>query len=45
MMGLSEEEFWRCTPRKFFALWRIYEEQHGLKPQKPQVLKYGDFLF
>lgn len=26
MLGMSEEVFWKCTPKKFFALVRVHME-------------------
>lgn len=33
LLGMSEAAFWRCTMRKFLALWKIYETRQGLKKQ------------
>ncbi|NGP59883.1 hypothetical protein FLT15_16645 [Paenibacillus thiaminolyticus] len=30
LLGMSEAVFWRCTPRKLFALWEIYQRVNGL---------------
>lgn len=28
---MSENEFWRCTPRKLIALYRVHKEVNGLQ--------------
>lgn len=32
LLRMSEAVFWRCTPRKFFALWAIHRKINGLDP-------------
>ncbi|WP_339273616.1 hypothetical protein MKY59_20990 [Paenibacillus sp. FSL W8-0426] len=34
LLGMSEEEFWRCTARKLFALWEIHVRVNGLDQQE-----------
>ncbi len=31
LLGMSEAVFWRCTPRKLFALWDVHKKYHGLE--------------
>ncbi|MEW8985483.1 MAG: hypothetical protein AB2401_00410 [Bacillus sp. (in: firmicutes)] len=30
LLEMEETVFWRCTPRKLFALWEIYQRVNGL---------------
>jgi hypothetical protein len=30
LLKMSEKEFWRCTPRKLFALWNVHKKVNGL---------------
>jgi len=34
---MSEYEFWRCTPKKLFAIWDLYKESKGIKDEKEET--------
>lgn len=34
---MGEEEFWKCTPKKLFALWETHMQVNGLKTEKDEV--------
>lgn len=34
ILGMSEDEFWRCTVRKLFALWDVHVRANGLDQHK-----------
>ncbi|MNW39617.1 hypothetical protein D3C74_167090 [compost metagenome] len=34
LLGMSEAVFWRCTPRKLFALWAIHKRVNGLEEKE-----------
>lgn len=34
VLGMSEAEFWRCTPRKLFALAEVHLKVHSGEGQK-----------
>lgn len=36
-LGMTEEEFWKCTPRKLFALLKIHGEVLGESGEKDKV--------
>lgn len=45
LLGMSEEEFWRCTARKLFALWEIHVRVNGLDQQEEKNrLPHPDIL-
>ncbi|WP_206704656.1 hypothetical protein [Paenibacillus alvei] len=35
LLGMSEAVFWRCTPRKLFALWEVHKRVNGLDNTTP----------
>ncbi|WP_413373290.1 hypothetical protein [Paenibacillus taichungensis] len=40
LLGMTDQEFWRCTPRKLFGLWEVHMRVNGLdkeneKPSAP----------
>ncbi|MNW55195.1 hypothetical protein D3C74_328430 [compost metagenome] len=39
LLGMSEAVFWRCTPRKLFALWAIHRKVNGLDPTESPEYK------
>jgi len=44
---MSEAEFWRCTPRKLFALAEVHIEAHSVKEQEkkePERLTLKELL-
>ena len=43
LLGLSENNFWRMTPRKLMALWRQYKKWHQLESTDNKV--YIDQIF
>ena len=40
-LRMTEEQFWKCTPRKLFALLDVHNHIINPTPPKPKVLK-GD---
>lgn len=36
VLGMSEEEFWRCTPRKLYAMLEVHFRLHSTDEQKEQ---------
>ncbi|WP_084177459.1 hypothetical protein [Geobacillus vulcani] len=34
VLGMNEKDFWRCTPRKFFALCDVHRKMHGTSEQE-----------
>lgn len=37
LLGMSEAVFWRCTPKKLFALWDAHKKYHGLEDGAEQA--------
>lgn len=34
LLQMPEAVFWRCTPRKLFALWKVHKRYHGLDKEE-----------
>jgi len=45
LLKMSENEFWRCTPRKLFALYDVYKDVNGIKSEKEESGYIDDILF
>ncbi|MEO2212125.1 hypothetical protein ABGV40_14880 [Paenibacillus amylolyticus] len=37
ILQMQEAAFWRCTPRKLFALWKVHKRVNGLGEQEDPV--------
>lgn len=42
-LNMTEEKFWRTTPRKFFSLWHEYKIFYGL--EKEEKVLYANEIF
>ncbi len=42
-LNMTEEKFWKTTPRKFFALWHEYKIFYGL--EKEEKVLYANEIF
>jgi hypothetical protein len=35
ILGMSDQEFWRCLPRKFYALLRVHQKRYEKTNEEP----------
>lgn len=45
LLNMTENEFWRCTPKKLFALWDIYKETKGINNKEENEGFIDDIMF
>lgn len=43
-LNMTEKQFWKTTPRKFFMLWNDYKEFNGLVDPEKKVV-YANEIF
>jgi hypothetical protein len=44
-LGMSEREFWRCSPRKLIALFEVHKRVNGVKEEDKEQKVYIDQIF
>lgn len=42
---MTEEQFWKCTPRKLDELFKIYKEVNGVNERHNEDIGYIDDVF
>jgi hypothetical protein len=45
ILKMSEEEFWKCTPRKLFAIWEVHKKVNGIKSEKEEMAYIDEISF
>ncbi|WP_139822814.1 hypothetical protein [Tuberibacillus sp. Marseille-P3662] len=38
MLGMSDDEFWRSTPRKLYAMIQVHKQANGLEEEEDKVV-------
>lgn len=42
---MSEEQFWKCTPKKLCALWKVYKQVNGIEDEEDKKDYIDNILF
>ncbi|WP_257786223.1 hypothetical protein [Clostridium pasteurianum] len=42
---MTEEQFWKCTPKKLDALFKTYKEVNGIKDKDSEMDYIDNVLF
>ena len=45
LLGMTEDEFWVCTPKKLDALYQIYKQVNGIEDKESEAEYIDNILF
>lgn len=44
ILSMTEEQFWKCTPKKLIGLMKVHKEVNGIKDNENEKIDYIDSI-